>query len=118
MSRARWLARADNRPPARRARKRSPPRSCRLRARSLPGKKMQAFVRVQTRNRTRVRTRTRLRLGLQLPAPSARMMLAMHGLEPAQRQVRVNLGGGNVSVAQQQLHTRSEEHTSELQSLR
>ena len=32
------------------------------------------------------------------------MMLAMHGLQPAQRQVRIDLRGGNVGVAQQQLH--------------
>ena len=37
-------------------------------------------------------------------ARGARMVLAMHGLEPAQRQMRVNLRGGDVGVAQQQLH--------------
>lgn len=33
------------------------------------------------------------------------MMLAMDGLQPSQRKMRINLRGGNVSVTQQKLHT-------------
>ena len=49
--------------------------------------------------RSGAQPRTQLR-----PARGARMMLAMHGLQAAQRQVRVDLRGGNVGVAQHHLH--------------
>ncbi len=32
------------------------------------------------------------------------MMLAMHGLQAAQRQMRIHLRGGNIGMTQNQLH--------------